>query len=68
MLWLLVFPAADLLVQVARGNHSFSSLKYMWRFAMTDSRNVNVIVLAYLALYIFVTAGVLRVTRKSILA
>lgn len=40
----------------------------MWRFAMTDSRNVNVIVLAYLAFYILVTAGLLRVTRKNIFA
>lgn len=67
VLWMIVFPAMRILADLARErSFDLAGAGYFWSFAFRGGWTDIGISLAYIALWIAVTAGILRVSRKSL--
>lgn len=67
LLWMAIFPVIKILADLARArSFDLSGTGYFWSFAFRGAWAQIAISLAYLAFYILVTAGLLRVSRKKL--
>ncbi|MFC0202970.1 hypothetical protein [Novosphingobium soli] len=67
LLWVAVFPAIKVLAELVRArSFDLSGAGYFWAFAFRGSWGEIAISLAYLALYIGLTAAILRFSGKTL--
>lgn len=68
VLWMVIFPVMKILADLVRArSFDLSGAGYFWSFAFRGNWTNIGVSLAYIALWIAVTAGILRVSRKSLL-
>ncbi|PNU04630.1 hypothetical protein [Novosphingobium guangzhouense] len=67
MLWMAVFPAIKVFADLVRGrSFDLSGAGYYWAFAFRGSWGDIAISLAYIAVYVGLTAAILRYSGKTL--